>query len=55
VPKKSLGAEHIIYKLREVDVLLALGKTVMETCKLPGFTDQTYYRWRKKYGDMKFD
>ena len=24
-----------------------------EICKLPEVTEQTYYRWRQKYGGMK--
>ena len=36
-------------------MLLALGKTITETFKQLGVTDQTYYRWRKEYGGMKVD
>jgi transposase-like protein len=36
-------------------VLIAQGKTIAETCKQLGITDQTYYRWRKEYGGMKID
>ena len=55
MPKKRYNAEDIIHKLREADVLIAQGKTVSETCKQLGITDQTYYRWRKEYGGMKVD
>lgn len=44
MPKKRYNAEDIIHKLREADVLIAQGKTVSETCKQLGITDQTYYR-----------
>ena len=50
-----LGAEEIIHRLREAEVLLSQGKTVSQACKHIGVTDQTYYRWRKKYGGMKVD
>ncbi len=36
-------------------MLIAQGKTVLETCKQLGVTEQTYYRWRKEYGGMKVD
>ena len=55
MPKKRYNAEDIIHKLRGADVLIAQGKTVSETCKQLGITDQTYYRWRKEYGGMKVD
>ena len=55
MPKKRYNAEEIIHKLREADVLLAQSKTVTETCKQLGVTEQTYYRWRKEYGGMKVD
>ena len=55
MPKKRYNAEEIIHKLREADVLIAQGKTVLETCKQLGVTEQTYYRWRKEYGGMKVD
>ena len=55
MPKKRYNAEEIIHKLREADVLIAQGKTVAETRKALGVTDQTYYRWRKEYGGMKVD
>jgi len=42
MPKKRYNAEEIIQKLREADVLLAQDKTVTETCKQPGVSEQTY-------------
>ena len=32
------------------DVELGKGKKVTEICKLLEVTEQTYYRWRQKYG-----
>ena len=55
MPKKRYNAEEIIHKLREADVQLAQGRTVADTCKQLGVTEQTYYRWRKEYGGMKVD
>ena len=45
--------EQIIAKLRRADVELGKGKKVPEICKLLKITDQTYYRWRQKYGGMQ--
>ncbi|MDG2180769.1 MAG: transposase [Mariniblastus sp.] len=32
---------------------LGKGKKVAEICKLLEVTEQTYYRWRQKYGGMQ--
>ncbi len=34
------------------DVELGKGKTVPKVCKIIEVTEQTYYRWRQKYGGM---
>ena len=47
--------EQIISKLREAEVGLARGQTVLEACRQLGVTEQTYYLWRKAYGGMKVD
>ncbi|MEJ2176515.1 MAG: hypothetical protein P8Y12_00870 [Gammaproteobacteria bacterium] len=44
MPQNRSNAEAIIHKLREADVLIAQGKTIAETFKQLGVTDQTYYR-----------
>ena len=44
--------ERIIVKLREVEVLCGQGKTIVEAVRQIGVSEQTYYRWRKKYGGM---
>jgi putative transposase len=38
--------EQIITALREAEVGLALGKTVVEVSRNLGISEQTYYRWR---------
>ena len=53
--KRKYSSEEVIHKLREADVLLGQGKTILEVVKQLGITDQTYYRWRKTYGGMKVD
>ena len=53
--QKRHTVDQIIAKLRRADVELGKGKKVPEVCKLIEITDQTYYRWRQKYGDMQPD
>jgi transposase-like protein len=52
---KSFTAEQIVAKLREAESLQARGATVPATCKKLGISEQTYYRWRTKYGSLKDD
>ena len=53
--RKRFTTEQIITKLREAEVRLAQGETVVKACKQMGITEQTYYRWRKEYGGLKMD
>ena len=50
---KKEQAEQIIPKLREVEVEVGRGKTVAEAVKKIGVTEQTYYRWKKKFGGLR--
>ena len=50
--KKIFTPEQIIFKLREVEVLVGQGNTVASASRSIGVTEQTYYRWRKQYGGM---
>jgi putative transposase len=52
---KPEQAEHVIPKLREVEVELGRGKTVAEAVKKIGVTEQTYYRWKKRFGGLRMD
>jgi putative transposase len=38
--------------LREADVALGKDVKVPEVCKQLGINQQSYYRWRTKYGGM---
>ena len=51
--KNTYQPEQIIAKLREAEVLLSKGQTVVEIVRHLGITEQTYYRWRKAYGGMQ--
>ena len=50
--RKTFTAEQIIFKLREVEVLVNQGLSMAEACRKIAVTEQTYYRWRKEYGGM---
>ena len=50
--KKRHSAEQIVAKLRQADLELGKGLKVPEVCKQLGISEQTYYRWRQKYGGM---
>lgn len=50
--KKRHSAEQIVGLLRQADVSLGKGEKVPEVCKQLGISEQTYYRWRTKYGGM---
>ena len=50
--KKRYGGEQIVAKLRQADVQLGKGARVPEVCRQLGISEQTYYRWRQKYGGM---
>lgn len=52
---KQLSGTEIVGKLRQADVLLAQGRNVPEVCREIGISQQTYYRWRNKYGGMSPD
>ena len=49
---KKHSGQQIAAKLRQADVELGKELTVPEVCKKIGMTEQTYYRWRQKYGGM---
>jgi len=50
--RKTFSAEQIILKLREVEVQVNQGTSIAEACRKIAVSEQTYYRWRKKYGGM---
>jgi putative transposase len=52
---KRYGAEQIVARLREAEKLLAQGLTIPQSCERLGISDQTFYRWRIKYGALKED
>ena len=49
---KRLTGPQIVAKLRQADVLIGQGKNVPDVCREIEVSQQTYYRWRQKYGGM---
>jgi putative transposase len=52
---KRYSPEQIVAKLREHEKLQGQGLTIPQACKRIGVSDQTFYRWRTKYGALKED
>lgn len=46
--KSKFSDEQIAYALRQVES----GVAVSEVCRKLGVTEQTYYRWKKKFSGM---
>ena len=44
--------EEIVTKLRQVAILTEQGMLRLDAIRQIGVTEQTYYRWKKKYGGM---
>ena len=55
MPAKRYSVEQIVAKRREAEKLQGQGMTIPQTCKKLGVSDQTFYRWRLKYGALKED
>jgi putative transposase len=52
---KRYSVEQIVAKLRQAEKLQAEGLTIPQACKRLGISDQTFYRWRIRYGALKQD
>jgi hypothetical protein len=52
---KRYNVEQVVAKLREHEKLQGQGLTIPQACKRIGISDQTFYRWRLKYGALKED
>jgi putative transposase len=52
---KKHGAEEIIPKLREAEIVISQGGTNELAAKQIGVSVQTFLRWRKEYGGLRMD
>jgi putative transposase len=46
--RKRYSAEQIVYSLRQVES----GSAAVEICRKLGVSEQTFYRWKKKYSGV---
>ena len=53
MPKKHYKPEEIVTKLRQVDVLVSQGGSVVDAIRQIGISEVTYYRWRREFGGLK--
>jgi putative transposase len=47
--KSKFTEEQIVYALKQAE----LGVGVLDVCRKYGVSEQTFYRWRKKYGGLE--
>jgi transposase-like protein len=53
MPRKRYTPEEIVTKLRQVDVLVSQGSSVVDAIRQIGISEVTYYRWRREFGGLK--
>ncbi len=46
--KSKFTEEQIVYAIKQVEV----GVPIVELCRKYGISQQTFYRWRNKYGGL---
>ena len=51
--RKRHTPQQVVRKLQEAQAALAAGRELAAVCQMLGISEQTYYRWRQKYGGMK--
>ena len=51
--QKQFTTEQIIVLLQEADVKLSQGRNLAQICREMGITEQSYYRCRRAYGELK--
>jgi putative transposase len=47
--KSKFTEEQIVYAMKQAE----LGVPVLDLCRKYGISEQTFYRWRKKYGGLE--
>jgi len=51
--RKRHTPQQVVRKLGEAQAALAAGRELAAVCQMLGVSEQTYYRWKSKYGGMK--
>ncbi len=51
--RKRHTPQQVVRKLQEAQASLAAGRELAAVCQMLGISEQTYYRWKSKYGGMK--
>ena len=55
MPMQRYKPEQTVTVRRQIEVVMANGKSTPQACKEAGIHTQTYYRWRKEYGGLKVE
>ncbi len=50
--RKKHSPEEVVRKLRQAEQMQQSGATMGEIVQALGVTEQTFYRWRKRYGGV---
>src|SRR5262245_30842160 len=53
--RKRYKPEEIVAKLRQVDVLVSQGQSLVDAIRQIGVSEVTYYRWRQEVGGLKIE
>lgn len=53
--KRRYTTEQIIGHLRQAEIMIGRGRSVVEVAKELDITANTYFRWRKEYGGIGVD
>jgi putative transposase len=51
--RKRHTPQQVVRKLQEAQAALSAGRELAAVCQMLGISEQSYYRWKKKYGGMK--
>ncbi|NIA13650.1 MAG: transposase [Nitrospiraceae bacterium] len=51
--RKRHTPQQVVRKLQEAQAALSAGRELASVLQMLGISEQTYYRWKKKYGGMK--